>query len=344
MLGTNGGGFMNVNAAHPFENPTPLSNFVQMVLFIAVCSGLTYYLGRMVKNQRHGWAVFTTMFALLIVGMLVCWHAEAVGNSRTLALGVDPAFGNMEGKEVRFGIANSSFWASMTTASGCGAVNAMHDSLTPLGALVTLTNLLMGEVIFGAAGAGLYGMLVFVVFTIFIAGLMVGRTPEYLGKKIEAREVKLAALALLVTSTCTLPFTAWASTSSWGAAGLNNSGPRGFEEILYAFASATGGNGSAFGGLTATPTNGNIMWNLTLGIVIVAGRMIPAITVLALGGALVRKTATPPDAGSFPVSGGTFVVLLTAVVIIVGALTFASALAVGPVVEHLLMTRSTLTF
>ena len=344
MLGTNGGGYLNVNAAHPFENPTPLSNFVQIVLFIAICSALTYYLGRMVKNQRHGWAVWASMFGMLMVGILVCWWAEAHGNPRLLALGVDPSFGNMEGKEVRFGIANSSIFASMTTATGCGAVNAMHDSFTPLGALVTLGNILMGEVIFGGVGSGLYGMLVFVFVAIFIAGLMVGRTPEYLGKKIQARDVKLAALSLLVVSIFTLGGTAWASVSGWATAGLNNGGPRGFSEMLYAYASGVGNNGSALAGLAMTPTNGNIMWNFVQGLSILFGRVFPAIPVLALAGALVQKRATVADAGSFPVTGPTFIILLTATILIVGALTFFPSLAVGPIVEHFLMTSSSLTF
>jgi K+-transporting ATPase ATPase A chain len=344
MLGTNGGGYMNVNAAHPFENPTPLCNFVQIVLFIAVCSALTYYLGRMIKNQKHGWAVWASMFGMLMVGIVVCWWAEAHGNPRMLALGVDPSFGNMEGKEVRFGIANSSIFASMTTATGCGAVNAMHDSFTPIGALVTLGNILMGEVVFGGVGSGLYGMLVFVLIAIFIAGLMVGRTPEYLGKKIQARDVKLAALSLLVVSVFTLGGTAWASVASWASAGLNNGGPRGFSEMLYAFASGVGNNGSAFAGLTMTPSNGNIMWNFIQGLSMLFGRIFPAIPVLALAGALVQKKATAADAGSFPVTGATFVVLLTSTVIIVGALTFFPSLAVGPIVEHYLMTSSSLTF
>src|SRR5450432_164863 len=277
MLGTNGGGYLNVNSAHPFENPTTLSNFVQIVLFIAICSALTYYLGRMVKNQKHGWAVWASMFGMLIFGILVCWGAEAAGNPRMTALGVDAAMGNMEGKDIRFGIANSSIFAAMTTATGCGAVNAMHDSFTPIGGLVTLGNILMGEVIFGGVGSGLYGMLVFVFIAIFIAGLMVGRTPEYLGKKIEARDVKLAALSMLVVSVFTLGGTAWASVASWATAGLNNGGPHGFSEMLYAFASGTGNNGSAFAGLTATPANGNIMWNTALGIAIWFGRLLPAI-------------------------------------------------------------------
>jgi K+-transporting ATPase ATPase A chain len=344
MLGTNGGGYMNVNAAHPFENPTTLSNFVQIVLFIAICSGLTYYLGRLVKNQKHGWAVWASMFGMLAAGILVCWWAEAHGNPRLTALGVDPAMGNMEGKDVRFGVANSSIFATMTTATGCGAVNAMHDSFTPIGGLVTLGNILMGEVIFGGVGCGLYGMLVFVFVAIFIAGLMVGRTPEYLGKKIEARDVKLAALSMLVTAVFVIGGTAWASVSDWGLAGLNNSGPHGFSEILYAFASGTGNNGSAFAGLTLTPTNGNIMWNLTQGLSMLFGRILPAVPVMALAGALVAKRATPADAGSFPVSGATFVILLTSTVLIVGALTFFPALAVGPIVEHFLMVGSSTTF
>lgn len=274
----------------------------------------------------------------------MCWGAEAAGNPRLWALGVDPALGNMEGKDIRFGIANSSIFASMTTATGCGAVNAMHDSFTPLGGLVTLANILMGEVIFGGVGSGLYGMLVFVFVAIFIAGLMVGRTPEYLGKKIEAKDVKLAALSLLVTAVFTIGLTAWASVSGWGPPVLNNGGPHGFTEILYAAASGTGNNGSAFAGLTATPANGNIMWNLTLGLAMWFGRLLPAIPVLGLAGTLVKKKATPQDAGSFPVSGTLFVVLLTATVVIVGALTFFPALTMGPVVEHFLMTGSSTTF
>jgi K+-transporting ATPase ATPase A chain len=344
MLGTNGGGYMNANAAHPFENPTTLSNFVQIVLFIAIASAMTYYLGRLVKNQKHGWAVWATMFGMLVAGIVVLWWAEANGNPRLAALGVDPSMGNMEGKEIRFGIANSSIFGAMTTATGCGAVNSMHDSFTPIGGLVTLGNILLGEVVFGGVGCGLYGMLVFVFVAIFIAGLMVGRTPEYLGKKIEARDVKLAALSMLVTSVFVIAGTAWASVADWSSAGLNNSGPHGFSEMLYAFASGTGNNGSAFAGLTMTPANGNIMWNLTQGLSMWFGRLLPAIPVLALAGALVVKKATPPDAGSFPVTGGIFVVLLASTVLIVGALTFFPALAVGPIVEHFLMVGSTTTY
>jgi len=345
MLGTNGGGYVNVNAAHPFENPTSLSNFVQIVLFIAICSALTYYFGRMVKNQKHGWAVWASMFAMLVVGVLVLWSAEAAGNPRVAALGVDPMMGNMEGKEVRFGVAASSIFASMTTATGCGAVDSMHDSFTPIGGLVTLGNILTGQVIFGGVGSGLYAMIVFVVVAMFLAGLMIGRTPDYLGKAIGAREVKLAALALLVSGALTSVFTAWACVTGWGLAGLNNGGPHGFTEMLYAFASGTGNNGSAFAGLTMTPANGNVMWNLVQGIAIVFGRLLPEISVMALAGAFVAKKRAPDNpAKTFPVTGPTFVVLLTSTVIVVGALSFFPALALGPIAEHYLMTRSSATF
>ena len=341
MLGTNGGGYVNVNAAHPFENPSALTNFVEMVLFIAVCSALTYYLGRMVKNQRHGWAVWSSMIGLMTIGILVCWWAEAQPNPHLLALGVDPASANMEGKEVRFGIAGSSLFAAMTTATGCGAVNAMHDSFTPVGGLVTLANILSGEVIFGSVGSGLYGMLVFVIIAIFVAGLMIGRTPDYLGKRLEAREMKLASLALLVPPMLTLVFTAVACVTDWGKAGLNNGGPHGLSEMLYAYASATGNNGSAFGGLTATPSNGNILWNLTLGFCIIAGRLLPAVSVLALAGALVAKKARPDDVKTFPVTGTTFVLLVSFTVVLVGLLAFFPAVALGPLAEHFLLRGAT---
>ncbi len=340
MLGTNGGGYVNVNAAHPFENPTALSNFVEMVLFIAVCSGLTYYLGRMVKNQRHGWAVWASMFGLMTIGILVCWWAEAQPNAHLVALGVDPASVNMEGKEVRFGIAGSSVFAAMTTATGCGAVNAMHDSFTPIGGLVTLANILSGEVLFGSVGSGLYGMLVYVVIAIFVAGLMVGRTPDYLGKKLEGREMKLATLAMLVPPMLVLVFTAVASVTGWGTAGLNNNGPHGLSEMLYAYASASGNNGSAFAGLTATPTSGNVLWNLTLGLCIIAGRLLPAVSVIALAGALVAKKPRPTDEKSFPVAGPTFVLLVSCTVVIVGLLAFFPALALGPLAEHFMRERT----
>jgi K+-transporting ATPase ATPase A chain len=342
MLGTNGGGYVNANAAHPFENPTPLSNFLQMLSILAIPSALTFYLGRMVKNQRHGWAVWGAMAAMFVAGTLVCWNAEANGNSIHQKLGVAAADGNMEGKEVRFGIFNSALFATVTTDASCGAVNAMHDSFTPLGGLVPLFNIETGEVIFGGVGAGLYGMLIFVVLAVFIAGLMVGRTPEYLGKKIEAYDVKLVMLVLMVLSATTLGFTAWASVSAWGQAGLNNAGPHGFSEILYAFSSAVGNNGSAFAGLTATPADGNPLWNTTLGIAMLFGRFLMVVPILALAGNLAGKRLVPISAGTFKTEGVTFVVLLIGTVVLVGALTFLPALAVGPIVEHYLMGAGTL--
>ena len=272
MLGTNGGGYVNTNAAHPFENPTPLSNFVQMLSIFSIGSALTYYLGRMVKNQAHGWSVWAAMMLLFVGGVLVCAHFEAAGNPIHQALGVAAADGNMEGKEVRFGIFNSALFATITTAASCGAVNSMHDSFTAIGGLVPLFMIELGEVVIGGVGAGLYGMLVFVVLAVFIAGLMVGRTPEYLGKKIQAYDVKMAMLSLLVLCLSILGFTAWACASDWGLAGLNNAGPHGFSEILYAYSSATGNNGSAFAGLTANPANGDPHYNVTLGFAMLIGR------------------------------------------------------------------------
>lgn len=338
MLGTNGGGFMNANAAHPFENPTPLSNFVQMLSIFAIGSGLTYYLGRMVRSQAHGWAVWAAMMILFIGGVLVCAHCEAAGNPIHQQLGIAAADGNMEGKEVRFGIFNSSLFATITTAASCGAVNAMHDSFTPLGGLVPLFMIQLGEVVIGGVGAGLYGMLVFVVLAVFIAGLMVGRTPEYLGKKIQPREVKLAMLTLLVPTLSILGFTAWACVSGWGTAGLNNAGPHGLSEMLYAFSSATGNNGSAFAGLTA-----NTPWyNITLGIAMLAGRFLMIVPIMALAGSLAGKQPAPAGPGTFPVHGGTFVILLIGTVLLLGALNFLPALALGPVVEHFLMGQGAL--
>ena len=341
MLGTNGGGFMNANAAHPFENPTPLSNFVQILSIFAIPSGLTYYLGRMVKNQKHGWAVWSAMFALFLVGALVCWKAEASGNPRMNQLGIAQADGNMEGKETRFGIFNSALFATITTDASCGAVNSMHDSFTPLGGLVPLFNIHMGEVVFGGVGAGLYGMLVFVVIAIFIAGLMVGRTPEYLGKKIEAYDVKVASLSILVLTVIILGFTAWAVVSPWGVAGLNNNGPHGFSEIHYAYTSGAGNNGSAFAGLTGNPTSGDFAgdqhYNVTLGVDMLLGRFFMIVPILALAGSLAAKKKIPASAGSFPVTGPTFVSLVIGTVVIVGALTFVPALSIGPIVEHFLM-------
>ncbi len=340
MLGTNGGGFVNANGAHPYENPTPLSNFFQMLSIFLIPSGLTYYLGRMVKNQRHGWAVWSTMAAIFLAGLLVCWWAEAAGNPRLHALGVDVASGNMEGKEVRFGIFNSALWATVTTDASCGAVNSMHDSYTPLGGLIPMLNIQLGEVVFGGVGAGLYGMLVFVVLAVFLAGLMVGRTPEYLGKKIEAYDVKAAVFFVMAAVLSILGFTAWASASSWGLAGLNNTGAHGFSEILYAFSSATGNNGSAFAGL-----NTNNYWlDTTMGIAMIIGRFFMIIPVLALAGNLAKKKLVPPSAGSFPVTGPTFILLLAGTVLIVGALTFFPALSLGPIVEHYLMTGSNVVF
>ncbi|QIF00664.1 potassium-transporting ATPase subunit KdpA [Roseimicrobium sp. ORNL1] len=342
MLGTNGGGYVNANAAHPFENPTPISNFVQMLSIFAIGSGLTYYLGRMTGNQAHGWSVWTAMMVLFVGGVLVCWWAEAQGNPIHQGLGIVAADGNMEGKEVRFGIFNSSLFATVTTAASCGAVNAMHDSFTAIGGLVPLFMMELGEVVIGGVGAGLYGMLVFVVLAVFIAGLMVGRTPEYLGKKIQAYEVKMAMITLLVLTLSILCFTAWASVSDWGLAGLNNAGPHGFSEILYAYSSATANNGSAFGGLTATPANGDPHYNITLGLAMLVGRFFMIVPIMAIAGSLVQKKISPPSAGTFPVSGGMFVVLLIGTVLLIGALNFLPALALGPIVEHFLTAQGTL--
>jgi K+-transporting ATPase ATPase A chain len=336
MLGTNGGGFMNANAAHPYENPTPLANFIQILSIFLIPSGLTYYFGRMVGNRRHGWTVWGAMAVLFLAGMLICWQAEAVGNPRLTALGLDPAGGNMEGKEVRFGIFASALFAAVTTDASCGAVNAMHDSFTPLGGLIPLVNIQLGEVVFGGVGAGLYGMLIFVILTVFLAGLMVGRTPEYLGKKIEAYDVKVSVLAVLILCITILGFGAWAAVSDWGTAGLANKGPHGLSEILYAYSSGVGNNGSAFAGL-----NANVPWmNTTLGLAMLVGRFFVIVPVLALAGSMVRKKKVPPHAGSFPVAGPTFLVLLVGTVLIVGALTFLPALALGPIVEHFIMTAS----
>ncbi|HEY7088890.1 MAG TPA: potassium-transporting ATPase subunit KdpA [Tepidisphaeraceae bacterium] len=344
MLGTNGGGYMNANAAHPFENPNPLSNFIQMLSIFAIGSGLTYYLGRMTKSQAHGWAVWAAMLLMFVVGALICWHYEAAGNPRLAELGIDPATTALEGKEVRFGIFNSALFATITTDASCGAVNAMHDSFMPLGGLVPLFNMQTGEVIFGGVGAGMYGMMIFIVLAIFIAGLMVGRTPEYLGKKIEGYDVKCAVLAILAPCLSILFFTSWASISDWGTAGLNNNGPRGFSEMLYAYTSGAANNGSAFAGLTATPSNGDRHWNTTLAVGMLVGRFIMVIPMLALAGHLASKKLIPQSAGSFPVGGATFTVLLIGTVIIVGALTFLPALALGPIVEHFVMWGSKLTF
>ena len=338
MLGTNGGGYVNANAAHPFENPNPLSNFLQMLSIFAIGSGLTYYLGRMTKNQAHGWSVWGAMMTLFLAGVLVCWWAEARGNPVHHALGIGAVDGNMEGKEVRFGIFNSALFATVTTDASCGAVNAMHDSFTAIGGLVPLFSMELGEVVIGGVGAGLYGMLVFVVLAVFIAGLMVGRTPEYLGKKIGAYDVKMAMLALLVLTLSILGFTAWAAVSQWGLAGLNNSGPHGLSEILYAYSSATANNGSAFAGLAA-----NTPWyNTTLGFAMLIGRFLMIVPIMALGGSLVQKKISPPSVGTFPVSGGTFIILLIGTVLLIGALNFLPVLALGPIVEHFLTAQGKL--
>ena len=341
MLGTNGGGYANANAAHPYENPTPLSNFLQMLSIFAIPSALTYYLGRMVKNQGHGWAVWSAMFVVFLTGVLIAWHYEAAGNPMMHQLGVDPASGNMEGKEVRFGIFNSALFATITTDASCGAVNSMHDSFTPLGGLVPLLNIELGEVIFGGVGAGLYGMLVFVVLAVFIAGLMVGRTPEFLGKKIEPYDVKMASFVILVLAFSILGFSAWACMNKWGAPdptgaltdGTNNSGPHGFSEILYAYSSCTGNNGSAFAGIGA-----NTPWyNATLGLATLFGRFAMIVPILALAGSLARKKRVASSAGTFPVSGPLFTTLLVGTVMLVGALTFFPALSLGPIIEHFMM-------
>ena len=338
MLGTNGGGYVNANASHPLENPTPLSNFLQMLSIFSIGSGLTWYLGRMTKNQTHGWSVWAAMMVLFLGGILLCWWAETAGNPIHHQLGVAAADGNMEGKEVRFGIFNSALFATITTDASCGAVNSMHDSFTALGGFVPLFNMQLGEIIIGGVGAGLYGMLVFVVLAVFIAGLMVGRTPEYLGKKIQSYEVKMAMLALLVLCFTLLGFAAWASVSTWGLAGRNNEGPHGLSEILYAFSSAVGNNGSAFAGLSA-----NTPWyNTTLGIAMLFGRFLMIVPIMAMAGSLAQKKLVPASAGTFPVSGVTFVVLLLGTVLLIGALNYLPVLTLGPVVEHFLTAQGKL--
>jgi potassium-transporting ATPase potassium-binding subunit len=337
MLGTNGGGFVNANAAHPFENPTPLSNFIQMLSIFAIPSALTYYLGRMVKSQKHGWAVWMTMALVFVVGFIICWGSEAAGNPQVAALGVNPADGNMEGKEVRFGITNSALFATITTDASCGAVNATHDSFTPIGGLIPMLNIQLGEIIFGGVGAGLYGMVLFVILAVFIAGLMVGRTPEYLGKKIESYDVKMAAFGILLMAFSILGFSGWASVSDWGQAGRNNMGPHGLSEILYAFTSCTGNNGSAFAGLTPAPSNGDPHYDITLGFAMLIGRFGMIIPVMALAGSLASKKMVATGVGTFPVSGPLFIILLIGTILLVGALTFFPALSLGPILEHFLM-------
>jgi len=344
MLGTNGGGFFNANSAHPFENPSPLTNFFQMISIFLIPAGFTYVFGRMVKDQRQGWALFAAMSVLFLVGAFVVYHFEQTGNPILTRLGLDNTGGNMEGKEVRFGIAATALFATVTTDASCGAVIGMHDSFTPMGGLVPLFNLHLGEVIFGGVGAGLYGMLMFAILAVFIAGLMVGRTPEYLGKKIEGKEVKMAMLALIATSFVILLFSAASSVIDftkggyWNGAGaaianLNNGGPHGFSEILYAFSSAAANNGSAFAGITT-----NTPWyNLTMGIAMLVGRFLMIIPLLAAAGSLAAKKQIPVTSGTLPTHGTLFVGLLVGTIIIVGALTFFPALSLSPIVEHFLM-------
>ena len=336
QLGTNGGGFWNANSAVPYENPTPLSNFVEVLFILLISAALTHTFGRMVKDARQGWALYAVMLIVLIAFLVVTYWAEAHGNTNFAALGIDPA--NMEGKEVRFGIANSSLWAVTTTAASNGSVNAMHDSFTPLGGLMPLLMIQLGEIIFGGAGSGLYGMFLFVIITVFVAGLMVGRTPEYLGKKIEAKEVKMAMFAVLCLPLSILGFTAIAVLIPSALASIANAGPHGFSEILYAYSSQTGNNGSAFAGLT-----GNTLWyNTTGGLAMLIGRYFVIIPAMAIAGSLVGKKIVPASPGTFPTHNGLFVGLLIGVILIVGGLTFFPALALGPIVEHLAMLAHTL--
>jgi K+-transporting ATPase ATPase A chain len=336
-FGTNGGGPFNANSAHPFENPTPFTNFLQLLLIFAIPAGLTYTLGQMTGSPKHGWAVWATMAMLFMAGVLIAYNAEAKGNP--LLHGIDQKVsalqsgGNMEGKEVRFGIANSALYATITTDASCGCVNSMHDSFTPIGGMVPLINIMLGEVVFGGVGAGLYGIIVFVILAVFIAGLMVGRTPEYLGKKIEAYDVKMAMLSVLIFCLSILVFTGIAVVSKFGTSSISNPGPHGLSQILYAYTSNTGNNGSAFAGL-----NGNTLWyNISLGFAALLGRFIQHIPILAIAGNLARKKLVPPSAGTFPVTTPLFTFLLTSVVLIVSALTFFPALSLGPILEHLLM-------
>ncbi len=329
QLGTNGGGFFNANSAHPFENPTPFSNFLEMLAILLIPASLTYTCGKMVGSIRQGWIIFAAMMVLLVAGLAISLYSEFCSNT---------VFGNlslMEGKDTRFGVTNSVLWSTSTTAASNGSVNAMHDSLSPLSGLVAMLNIMLGEVIFGGVGAGLYGMVVFVILTVFIAGLMVGRTPEYLGKRVEAFEVQMAVIAVLAPSFVILVFSAWASISHLGLSGLNNPGTHGFSEILYAFSSAAGNNGSAFAGLNAN----TVFYNLTLGIGMLIGRFGVIIPVLAIAGNMVRKKITPVSSGTFRTDNWLFIGLLIAVILIVGGLTFFPALSLGPIAEHILFTR-----
>jgi K+-transporting ATPase ATPase A chain len=330
QLGTNGGGFFNANAAHPFENPTPFTNFLSMFMIFAIPSGLTYTYGRMARSQRHGWAIWGAMTVLFFAGVAAAYHFEGQANPALAGLPIDQSLGNMEGKEARFGVSASALYATVTTDASCGAVNSMHDSFTPLGGLVPLANIQLGEVVFGGTGAGLYGMLIYVVLTVFIAGLMVGRTPEYLGKKIESREMKLAMLYVLIFPLLILSFTAWSAVEPYGVSSLNNEGPHGLMEMLYAYSSGAGNNGSAYAGISA-----NTPWyNVTLGITMLAGRFLMIVPALGIAGSMAGKKVVPPSLGTFPTGGATFTVLLVSVVIVVGALTFFPALSLGNIIEH----------
>ena len=338
MLGTNGGGFFNANSAHPFENPTALTNLLQVLSIFALGAGLTNMFGRTVGNQRQGWAVFGAMGLLFLAGVFVLYWSEAHGNPILSALGVDPSMGNMEGKDIRFGIAGSALFSTVTTDASCGAVNAMIESFLPLGGMIPMLNIMLGEIIFGGVGSGLYGFLMFAIIAVFVAGLMVGRTPEYLGKKIEAREVKMTMLAILCLPLVMLGFTAVAVVVDAGTSALSASGPHGFSEALYAYVSAAGNNGSAFAGISAnTP-----FWNTTLGIGMMIGRFFVIIPALAIAGSLAAKKTVPPSAGTFPTDGGMFVGLVVGVILIVGGLTFFPALALGPIVEHFSLAAGTL--
>ncbi|HTJ56527.1 MAG TPA: potassium-transporting ATPase subunit KdpA [Devosiaceae bacterium] len=336
MLGTNGGGFFNVNAAHPFENPTALSNFIQMISIFALGAALTNVFGRMVGNQRQGWAILAVMGVLFIAGVIVCYWAEASGTNILNSLGLTG--GNMEGKEVRFGIVGSALFAVITTAASCGAVNAMHDSFTALGGMIPLINIQLGEIIIGGVGSGLYGMLLFVIVAIFVAGLMVGRTPEYVGKKIESKEVKMAMLAILVLPLMYLGWTAIADVLPFGVSQLGNAGPHGFSEMLYLYTSSTGNNGSAFGGITAN----TLFYNLSGAMAMFVGRFWMIVPAMAIAGSLAAKKSVPASAGTFPTTGGLFVGLVVGVILIVGGLTFFPALALGPIVEQIAMTAGQL--
>src|SRR5215813_2273879 len=335
MLGTNGGGFFNANAAHPFENPTALSNFAQIISIFAIGAALTNVFGRMVGNQRQGWAIFAAMGVLFIAGVTVCYWAEAHGNDILNAMGLTG--GNMEGKEVRFGIVASSLFAVITTAASCGAVNAMHDSFTALGGMIPLINMQLGEIIVGGVGAGMYGMLLFVIIAIFVAGLMVGRTPEYVGKKIEAKEVKMAMLAILVLPLMYLGWTAVAAVNPQALTQLGNAGPHGFTEMLYLYTSSTANNGSAFAGITAN----TLFFNITGAVAMFVGRFWMIIPTMAIAGSLAAKKSVPASLGTFPTTGGLFVGLVVGVIVIVGGLTFFPALALGPIVEQIAMAAGT---